>query len=160
MEALKTIFLKFNRKENDDLKLEKIVGNSGRFELLSENVYLNLNILGFKISLTYDIKVNNFQFNFKDAVGRVEDLDHLIFIYARLLNQRSLGVILDEEEIVSGINYILKNDSAKLRYLLDRRIKKEEIYSAVYETKEEIIKSKVLIASQDFHLISFYQFPI
>ncbi len=99
VEKFKTIFLKLNSKEVEEVKLQKILEDKGKLEFLDGNVVrLNLKIFGFNINIYFNFQTNNLNLNFEDVVGRDEDLDHLLFLYAKILDQRIAGFILGQEE--------------------------------------------------------------
>jgi len=107
-EEFKKIFLDFNREEFDKLKLLKIIGEKGRIEFASENFCkLSFTLLGFRINLEYNLKTDNLDLTFEDLVeGKKEDLEHLLFVYGRILKQRLHGFLLDEEKNFVNISML------------------------------------------------------
>ncbi|RLI01164.1 hypothetical protein DRO30_04545 [Candidatus Bathyarchaeota archaeon] len=113
IEKFKIIFLRLKNGEIETDKLQKIFGSKGKLELSTDIVRLNLKVFGLNINLTYNFQLGSLNLSFEDSIGRGEDLDHLLFLYAKILSQRVFGFILSQEEKFINISMLHGGFTAK-----------------------------------------------
>ncbi|MGP3667841.1 MAG: DUF3786 domain-containing protein [Candidatus Bathyarchaeota archaeon] len=113
VEKFKTIFLRLRDNEISISQLQKILGSKGKLNLSPNMVNLNLKIFGFNINLTYDFQTDSLNIDFEDLISKGEDLNHLLFTYTKILNQRVLNPPLNQEEKFTSISMLHGGFTAK-----------------------------------------------
>lgn len=113
VEKFKVIFLKLKNGEVKESKLQEVLGSKGEVNFLTDNVKLNLKIFGFNINLTYNFQSGSLNLNFEDLISKGEDLNHLLFLYTKILAQRISSFILPHKEKLVNISMLHGGFTAK-----------------------------------------------
>ncbi|MCX8176155.1 MAG: DUF3786 domain-containing protein [Candidatus Bathyarchaeota archaeon] len=113
VKKFKTLFLMLRDNEISINHLQKILGNKGKLNFSPSLVNLNLKIFGFNVDLTYNFQADSLDVNFEDFISKGEDLNHLLFTYTKILNQRILKPSLNQEEKFVSISMLHGGFTAK-----------------------------------------------